>query len=233
MVDLVTRHTTCHLYRLTPGEVHEVCRRTQHPLGDIKKAEIAKVREVRDWEPTFAFTHLFHYYLEQRNELPTWERFSDFLLRSNEGRELFGDEIHQKRIEFSESACRAGRNDITEQLVGEALRWRVGLAYYSFLREVYSVVALRSLGVDVRVHPLADAMCRVDAWVDDTIISLWVSNAEFRTQAAGRKIKVGELLGDTFRYLDIELDKATTYGRVHLPSRQRLEEAARRIKAHA
>lgn len=234
MVDLVTRHVTLALYQLTPDDVQGVCRRTAHPLRRIDKARIASVAGARDWYPTFAFTHLFHHYLELFAKLPTWDDFYHFLFGTARGNELFGNEIREEKNRLLRIAAKTGRTDINETLVGDALRWRVGLAYYSFLREVYSVVSLRSREIDVHVHPLADAVCRVDAWVDDTIISLWVTNQLFRTKTDGRKLTAAQLLKGSaqFDFLDIDLDKATKYGRVHLPSEEKIDHAADKIRRH-
>lgn len=114
------------------------------------------------------------------------------------------------------------------------MRWRVGNAYYSFLREIYTVVELRSQGVDLRVHPLADALFRVDAWVGSKALSLRVGNEKFRKGGdGGRKVPTEKLLADVYPPLEfatLELSPATKFGRVHLPAAHHLESAAERLR---
>ncbi|MGW6928451.1 hypothetical protein ACWGE0_00210 [Lentzea sp. NPDC054927] len=227
VVNLVREHTTCVLYQLTPQDVQEVCSATEHPLGDIKKAAIKSVKKARDWYPSFAFTHLFHHLMETRGHLPYWQDFYQFLFKEEEGYQLFGKEVANRKKVIE-------RSGVSPRIAGESLKWRIGLSYYSFLREVYSVIALRSRGVDLRVHPLADALFRTDAWMGDIIISLWVSNELFRSKGAGRKKRVQDLLRGAspgFHYLDITLDRATEFGEVHLPSTKAIDEAATTIMA--
>ncbi len=117
-----------------------------------------------------------------------------------------------------------------ERLVRDAVRWRVGNAYYSFLREIYTVVRLRAMGIDLRVQPLADALFRVDAWVGRKVVSLRVGNKKFRQgESAGRKTRPEQLLADVlprFEFSAIELSPATKVGRVHLPSAEHIHQAA-------
>jgi hypothetical protein len=229
VVALVSKHTTQVLYKLTPDDVAKVCENTEHPLGNIQKTKVESIRQARDWNPSFAFTHLFHYFLERKGFLPYWQHFYNFLFYEEEGRSLFGREVSaQKKL-----ILKGGR--VGKDLAGEALKWRIGLACYSFLREVYSVVALRARGVDARVHPLADALFRTDAWVDNIIISMWVSNEVYRSKGAGRKKRVNDLLNgaNPLCYLDIPLDRATEFGRVHLPSDEAITQAVSLIEATA
>lgn len=113
------------------------------------------------------------------------------------------------------------------------MRWRVGNAYYSFLREVYTIVELRSRGVDLQVHPLADALFRVDCWTDRTAVSLRVGNPKFRAGATqGRKPPAVRILADLqppVEFADIELRPASEFGSVHLPAREQLDAMAARL----
>ncbi|MEC3979837.1 hypothetical protein [Amycolatopsis sp. H20-H5] len=226
VVELVGNHATVELYRLTLDDVRQVCNKTSHALVNVSRENAERVPAARDWYPRFAFTHLMHYYLEQRKELPTWQKISEFFFHSDEGMDLIGGDT--RRL-----VAQAARDGVSERLVDDALQWRFGNAYYSFLREVFTVVTLRSRGFDVRVHPLADALFRVDGWMGDTVISLWVANEDFRQdkglEPTGRKERACDLLAEAqppFSYLNIELDKAAKWGRVHLPSAGKLTRAA-------
>jgi hypothetical protein len=229
VVDLVLRHETAHLYQLTLDDVRGVCGTTEHALGRVERRNAERVRRTRNWYPSFAFTHIMHHYLEQRKELPTWQAIYEFLFHTDRGKELIGNETQQHKAKVL-------KDGVPERLASDALRWRFGNAYYSFLREVYTVVTLRSRGFDIRFHPLADALFRVDSWMGNAIISIWVANEDFRRdkgcEPRGRKDRAEDLLADAsppFNFVDVELDKATTWGRVHLPSSKALDDAEKRL----
>ncbi|MFI0775908.1 hypothetical protein [Streptomyces sp. NPDC021212] len=223
---IVMKHQTKLVYELTTAEVEAVCRRTEHALGQVKRSDGEKVAAIVDWHPDFAFTHMFHVCMEQMQCLPAYQDFRAYAYSHPLGLKMLGDPAKAKVWEVADRG-------ISEQLVRDAMRWRVGNAYYSFLREVYTVVQLRSMGIDLRVHPLADALFRVDAWVDDKVVSLRVGNKKFRQgDAAGRKMPPERLLTDVlppFEFDTIELSPATKFGAVHLPSSEHIAGAAARL----
>ncbi|MGP3950186.1 hypothetical protein [Streptomyces sp. 7N604] len=220
---VVLEHRARLIYTLVPTDVESVCRRTEHALGEVRRADGEAVRAIVDWHPDFAFTHMLHVCMEQRSSLPTYQEFREFADRDSLGKQMLGIPAREKVREVVAA-------EIPATLARAAMRWRVGNAYYSFLREVYTVVNLRSRGVDLRVHPLADALFRVDAWVGRKALSLRVGNKKFREgERDGRKTPPEQLLADVtprFEFESIELSPATEFGRVHLPSYRHLESAA-------
>lgn len=225
VVPIVENHRTRVLYELGPSDVEEVCRSTQHALGEIKKNRIRRIRGARDWHPDFAFTHLLHYFMEQQKALPTWQEFRRFLLETDEGYQMLGKQAWAHRDSLVGP-------DVSKELATEAMRWRVGNSYYGVLRDIYTVVQLRAHGVDVRAHPLADALFRVDAWAGRTVLSLRVRNALFRDSERGRKIPAEELLRDahpSFTFESIQLERAEEFGEVHLPKSADIQQVAQRL----
>lgn len=112
----------------------------------------------------------------------------------------------------------------------EAMWWRLGNAYYSTLRELYVLAVWRCMGQPVEYHVLADALFRADFWVEDTVISLFVINAQYRDGGgAGRKPHPAEILGDCAAFRFAELPRVTRheYGTVHLPARKEIERFAK------
>jgi hypothetical protein len=112
------------------------------------------------------------------------------------------------------------------------VRWRIGLAYYSFAREVYTIAVLRVAGLDVRSHPLADALFRVDAWTGRTVLSLYISNARFRDGALGRKPRTTSILAGAtppFRCEELRLTTRHEFGCVHLPEAGKITAIAPRL----
>lgn len=106
----------------------------------------------------------------------------------------------------------------------------MGNAYYGILRDIFAVSYLREEGLDVRAHPLADALFRVDGWVGRAVISLCIGNEEYRKNGMGRKAKVEEILAEAarpFRVKAIELPIPRKYGVVKLPSPADLDQVIR------
>jgi hypothetical protein len=214
------QHTTRALYGLSPEDVEDVARRTTHPLGNIRKAAVDRIETVADWRPDFAFTHVFHYALEALECMFTFDDFRAFCMNDPQARAMLGDPAREiTRTAAAEGTAPAAARD--------AVRWRVGLAYYSFLRETYTLAVLRAEGLDVRAHPLADALFRVDAWIDRTVISLYIRNAKYRDGGAGRKSPVRSILAradPAFDFADLELDVQHVFGEVHMPVDQRIRD---------
>ena len=123
-------------------------------------------------------------------------------------------------------AARAGHSP---EAAEEARWWRLGNAYYSMLRELYVLAVLRQAGLPVEYHVIADALFRVDFWVGDVVISLFVTNPEFRdATGAGRKELPSSILSDCDAFSFVELPRLARreYGTVHLPARAEIERFA-------
>jgi hypothetical protein len=223
----VLAHTTKALYTLRPRQVEAVCTATEHPLGDIRKTVATAVPPVVDWRPDFAFTHVMHLALEQLGSLPTFGEFSSFCAHDPAGAAALGGPARQIR----EEACRQG---YPPEQVAQAIRWRIGLAYYSFIREIYTITVLRAAGLDIRAHPLADALFRVDAWADRTVLSLYIRNAQFRDGPRGRKPRTADILAGArppFRHEELRLPARHEFGCVHLPQASQIRGIAQRLTA--
>jgi hypothetical protein len=223
---VVMAHIARNLYGLAPADVEAACAASEHPLGKIRKADAMAVRPVVDWRPDFAFTHVMHLALESMGHLPTFQEFVRFCADDSVGRAALGDPARQVR----ERASRLGYEPIQ---AAHAVRWRIGLAYYSFARELYTISVLRAAGLDVRAHPLADALFRVDAWVGRTILSLYIRNPRFRDGRAGRKPRTADILFGAeppFRHEELRLTTGQAFGCVHLPESDQIMAVARRMR---
>jgi hypothetical protein len=214
VVPIVEAHVSRVVYELGPGDVEAVGARTEHALANASKATGEGLAAIRDWHPAFAFTHMFHFVTEAMAAIPTFQEFREFCSSEGLGRAMLGDPAR----EVVAAAVRGGapRKDATD-----AMRWRVGNAYYAFLKEMYVLAHIRAAGFDMRTHPLADALFRVDGWVGETNLSLFIGNQLYRSEQAGRKWRPERLLDDArpaFRYLPIELPTERRFGMVHLPT---------------
>jgi hypothetical protein len=211
VVPYVEQATTAAAYRLRPSDVEAACACTVHALGDIKKKDALSVRSIVDWHPSFAFQHVLHYCLEASGAAPTYQAFRDFCRTDPQARSMLAD----PSIRAVERAMASG---FTRQLAQAAMQWRVGNAYLSFMRELYVLAVLRDAGVDARYHVLADVLFRVDFWVSDLCLSVFVGNPMFLAGSSGRKIPAPDLLADApFQFAHLELPTRHEYGRVHLP----------------
>jgi hypothetical protein len=224
---MVLGHTTRVLYQLEPSRIELTCSASEHPLAHIRKDVAMTVQPVVDWRPDFAFTHVMHLALERLGSLPTFQDFSRFCLRDPAGRAALGRPARQ----ITEHAFRQGYDP---RRARQAVRWRIGLAYYSFVREAYTIAVLRTAGLDVRAHPLADALFRVDAWAGRTVLSLYIRNSRFRDGVLGRKPRAADILAGAqppFRHEELRLPTRHEFGCVHLPEASQIRAIARRLGA--
>jgi hypothetical protein len=222
---VVLAHTTRVLYTLDPAGIEAVCAASEHPLGDIRKQAAMAVGPVVDWRPDFAFTHVMHLAMERLGNLPSFGEFTAFCSGDPLGRFALGDPARRVRE-------LAGRQGFAPGQAAQAVRWRIGLAYYSFAREAYILAVLRGAGLDVRAHPLADALFRADAWTGRTVLSIYVSNPRFRDGPRGRKPRSGQILAGAqppFHHEELRLAPRHEYGCVHLPDPTEIRAVAARL----
>ncbi|MBV9383675.1 MAG: hypothetical protein JOY82_24305 [Streptosporangiaceae bacterium] len=223
---MVMRHTTRVLYELEPAGIEATCAASEHPLGDIRKEVAMAVRPVVDWRPDFAFTHVMHLALEKLGKLPTFGDFARFCAEDPAGRLALGDPARTIR----EHARAQG---YAPAHAAQAIRWRIGVAYYSFAREAYTIAVLRAAGLDIRAHPLADALFRADAWTGRTVLVMYIGNPRFRDGASGRKPRTADILSGAsppFRVEELRLATGHAFGCVHLPDAGQITAVARRMK---
>jgi hypothetical protein len=224
-------HFTKAVDSIQPSDVLKLCKEiaadsSKHALGEIKSSAVSMVPEIRDWHPDFAFTHLLHFVTEEAGALVSFE---DFIHHP-----IFKDALYD---DIRKQVKQASRQDVTrEPLAKNAIRWRVGIAYYAFLKEQYVISLLRSEGINVKQHPLADALFRVDCWAADVNIDLYVTNPRFRAKGGGvgRKTKSADLLADAvppFKNVVLECATKHTFGDVHLPDDGDVRRACREISS--
>lgn len=226
VMPLVLAHRTDALYAVTVEDIARLQDPKKHALGNIKRAEGERVKGIVDWSPDFAFTHVFHYTLEKLGHLPDWLEFRKFCEDDATARQALWVPAQRK---IDEEAKFHGR-----ETASKSMRWRIGKAFYSFVREVHLIACLHARGIDVRVHPLADALFRVDAWWDDTVLSLYIGNAFSRNGNRGRKDLPEEILAGSpqpLRFETVKLKPADKFGVVHLARQEDIDRVAERLHA--
>lgn len=219
----VLEHVTRVPYRVDAATLQQVAESTEHALGEVKRKDAESVRPIVDWNPLFAFTHVLHYALETLGKPFTYEDFRSFCAEDTKAREMLWDPAN---VAIEETARAVG-----SLLAHAAMRWRIGNAYYSFLRELTILVELRERGLDLETHPLADALFRVDAWSGRTVVGLYIGNPKYRDGDAGRKKKTDVLLGPTFGYVPINMPTQHRFGALHVPTAEALDKAAAKIRS--
>jgi hypothetical protein len=227
---VVEAHRTKVLYRLTADDVDGVVRRTDHALGKIAWSTVEPIKNLINWNPDFAFTHMFAHMVERLGEIPTWQRFFDFVMSDDLGRSI-GD---QARAAVDAEVA----HGVERKTAQNAAQWRMGNAYYGLLREAYVIIHLRARGLDVRCHPLADALFHADTWCGRAIVSIRVANENLSSGENGRKTRPEQLLADaepSFRFVTLEMGPATgaQRGKPHLPDRHKIPHLAHPLNGAA
>lgn len=227
VTERVMAHSSRAVYNVASAAVRRLA--SEHPLGDIKAEDGFRVSPIKNWNPDFAFIHLFHFALEQIGRVYSFGEFRSWAAKP-ENQWMLYDEADALVHTVQERLGAGGRE------ARDAMAWRIGLAYYSFLRELYTVARLREAGLDMRVHPLADALFRADAWNGRVVFELYVSNSEFRSGSDGRKYGAEGVLAEgrpELRFVSLRMEKQHVYGRVHLPEEAQLQVCAEQIRAAA
>ncbi|MFD1147426.1 hypothetical protein [Saccharothrix hoggarensis] len=202
VVEHVMAHRAAAIHRVTVDEVEAACR-SAPPPGPTD------VPEIRDWRPDFAFAHVAHHVVEVLGRLPCWPEFREFCEADERARAMLWTPAREVIAEVGA----AGR---------EALRNRVVSDFLGFLRDVHVLAVLRGHGLDVRVHPLADTVFKVDAWVERLILN--PRGGPQRSEA----LLVHAM--PPFFFSDLGITEFTRVGAALLPSRAQLDRAARRLR---
>jgi hypothetical protein len=122
------------LFEITEEMLEETKRRSVHALGQLKKAE-AEDRRIEDFDTPFALHHLFHMYLEQERQVPTWQDWWSWLT-AGAGKPFYIAEVQR---EFRWSTI----GHIERAHLKDAAQWRLGKFYYSAFRELELFTKLR------------------------------------------------------------------------------------------
>ncbi|WP_304452096.1 hypothetical protein [Nocardiopsis sp. YSL2] len=215
-------HRTSAVYKLVPSEIRSLT--SEHALGNLRPRQGYKVKLIRDWRPDFAFSHVFHFHLEERGRMFSFEEFRDWS-SLDEFRPTLYTPAREKITEAVKNGC-------SEQDARNSMRWRIGIAYYSFVREMYVVSRFRELGLDARFHPLADALFRTDTWIGSTSVALYIKNGVFRDGDAGRKPPAEDVVGGEesgLRFIQLQIPTQRIWGKAHFPDDRAVEACARKL----
>lgn len=172
------------LYAIKPSDVVAAVLVTnedesQHALGDIR-AEEARLEEnewAADLSPALPMIMVFHDLMEKLGRVPLWHDVERHIVDHQElllVYFLIGGNIRGKIT----------RENLWTTPGMRAVRWRIGNAYYSFLREIHLIATLRSqYGLDVLYHPLIDAEWRADGVCGRVRIEVFIDNSRYKKDA--------------------------------------------------
>jgi hypothetical protein len=232
VAEKVLAHKSMAIFEVAPETIQNMV--TEHPLGDLRETYGNTIEVIRDWRPDFAFSHLFHFCAEDLGRIYSWEEFRDEWSSTPAHRPWLHEPAWEvRRLAESYLVTNAGYGrKRAETAARNALRWRLGTAYYSFLREVYSLGCLRRLGLPVLSHPLADALFRTDLWCGTTTIEIYIDNPRYRSGNKGRKHHAEDILSDQrrFNFVTLQMAEPSRYGSVELPTTAEINRCAEDIR---
>ena len=139
VVPRVMAHTTGVVDSFTPTDVKLLLERiagdrSLHAIGDIQRHDIETAPAIADWNPTFALVHLIHFVIEDLQKLPTFWELRDHPLCSD---------LHLWREANDAIAESIAVDGVSDEIAKQAVQWRIGLAYYSVIREQWVAAVLR------------------------------------------------------------------------------------------
>ncbi|GAA3887895.1 hypothetical protein GCM10022243_60930 [Saccharothrix violaceirubra] len=150
-----------------------------------------------------------HRAVEVLGRLPDWPGFREFCRVDDRARSLLWEPARELAAGGSREVARA-------------VRRRVLTDYTAFLADMYVLAVLRGYGLDVRVHPLADLVFEVDAWVGRLVLDL----------RGGRRRAEALLVHamPPFFFGDLKITAHDRIGAVTVPDRAGLDRAVRRLR---
>jgi len=198
------------LFRLAVDEVMSVVHGTRHSLGNLKK-ECATIGGIHNFSPPVPMMYGLHLLLEQKGAVPDWDEALDFWFHQRP--ELFWKplgKIHgMEGLTYDQALCRWET---------DAVLWRLGTTYYSWLREIHFLAVMREkYGLDLRYHFLADSEFKADFVADKLLIELYIKNDFYKDgPGKGRKETCKKLNPPPFKVIDIPMESEMVAGKVWL-----------------
>ncbi|MFD6156888.1 hypothetical protein ACFWF7_20145 [Nocardia sp. NPDC060256] len=229
----VLGHISSAIFDIEPETIQQL--ETEHPLGQLREDFDSTVHLIRDWRPDFAFAHLFHFCLEDLGRVFSWQEFRDDWSARPAKRPWLWDPAKAMQRRAADHLME--RNDFTEgralAAAHDALQWRVGTYYYSFLREAYALSWLRRQGLPALSHPLADALFRADLWCGSAVVGIYIENSNYRSGTEGRKHPAQYYLDDQrhFSFVDLRMAKPAEFGTVALPTDEEMQICAHALRS--
>lgn len=181
------------LYTLAPSDIVKATFDTEHSLGDVSAAEARHKdnRRIASFSPSLPMILVLHDLMERLGRIPLWQDFVEHLFTDH--RMGLGDFVNLIGIDFPRSISSLW---VHPQM--RAVRYRLGNAHYSFIREIGAISGLRTdHDLDIRYHPHIDVNWKADMVCGRVRVELFVPNEEYKDDASkGRKRRCRDLNPD-------------------------------------
>lgn len=191
-----------YLYEISIRDIMSAVSKSDHSLGELKKS-CEKYKKVEDWSPNVPFVYLFHVMLERFRKIPTWQDAWAFFEGelANYCWTPFCEHYHM------DPAIRIEGVRKEDPLLIDAFQWRMGAAYYSFIREIHYIASIRqNHGIDLKYHFALDAEWRIDFIAGEVLIELFVENKRYKTRDDGRKVRCWQM-NPGYKVVDITINQ--------------------------
>jgi hypothetical protein len=202
------------LFEIKPDEIRrELAQlnrdRREHALGDVRWDKSFKPIADASGPPPLNFA--FHILLEHYRRIPRWTEFYRFL----EKHPIFFHDFFFRTVGFGKDDP---RYDINGGGVMGALRWRLGNAYYSFVKETYLLSCLRhEHHIDARYHFLIDVEWKADIFAGDVLLEIYIGNNTYKSgDVEGRKERCRDK-NPGAKVLELQSCIERVFGQVWLP----------------
>ena len=202
------------LFELTGASVIDAINRGEHALGAVKKEE--QLPDVEDFTCPFSWSDSFHAFIEERGRPPSFNEFRTWLTK--------------ERPEFVWNALKK-TFPVREVQYQRAIRWRIGKAYYSLMRELYILTMLRTdFGITLNYHVIADVRLRVDFWKGTNLFVLYFPNKKYRDDSEGRKMNPVKLFpAAKFTVTKVEVERGG-FGKAWLLETEKIRAMATTVR---
>jgi hypothetical protein len=218
------RHDT--LYKLDLFDIETVAGviggKPRHALEGLVSAD-SKYDGVHNFSPPFAIEYLLHDCLERLGRMPRWADVVQYIFLDR--RERYIEPFLSAFNLHGSPKASAGSPHM------KALQWRVGTAFYSFMREVHLLTALRQRhGLDVRYHVLADVEFKADLVAGETLLAVYVPNEDYRDGGRGRKLSIADA-NPGRSTLEMRIEVRDKYGYPWIALPESVSKIAEKLKA--
>jgi hypothetical protein len=199
----------------------------EHALGTVRWNNAFKPIADASGPPPLCFA--FHILLEHYRRIPCWTQFFRFV----EKHPIFFHDFFFKTVGYDRNDPRYDMSIMSGDM--GALRWRLGNAYYSFVKETYLLANLRhTYGIDARYHFLLDVEWKADIYAGDVLLEIYIGNNAYKAgNFDGRKMRCRNK-NRGCNVLELQSGIDNVFGKVWLPSKNdMLNIASRAIAAGA
>jgi hypothetical protein len=214
------------LYRLTPRDIVDATENTDHALGNISSAEARakSAQKAQNLSPAYPIMMVFHGLMEALGRVPLWQDVEEYLVRRPE-----------LCLAYYVKGCGIPGNPTLDNLWTlpgmRPVRYRIASTYYSFLREVHTLLCLRhDFGLDALYHPLQDAEWKSDIVCGLVRVEIYLLSAFFKGTEEGRKVEC-QSVNPGVPVVVQQMETSKLRGKCWLHSKETIEALAEKIVA--